>query len=184
MGTVYLPSLLQEMGYRTGALVSMSSIGPDCPLNRGFDTYRLMPRHNDMRAMLAELEFPSERPSFWLLNVGETHYPYALPDDDCSKWPRLSGAGGILRGMMAGQKFSTPAFFDDEQLAALRARQVRAVEYLDGVFKELFDLLPKNTWVCIMADHGELFGEAGYFGHGPINHPTVFEVPFIEGLLG
>ena len=32
------------------------------------------------------------------------------------------------------------------------------------------------------SDHGELFGEGGYFGHGPIAHEKVFEVPFVEGL--
>ena len=29
---------------------------------------------------------------------------------------------------------------------------------------------------------GELFGEGGYFGHGPIMHEKCFEVPFVEGL--
>ncbi|HHZ87572.1 MAG TPA: metalloenzyme, partial [Chromatiaceae bacterium] len=28
---------------------------------------------------------------------------------------------------------------------------------------------------------GELFGEGNYFGHGPIMHEKVFEVPFVEG---
>ena len=31
--------------------------------------------------------------------------------------------------------------------------------------------------------HGELFGEAGYFGHGPIMHEKCFEVPFLEGKI-
>jgi len=35
----------------------------------------------------------------------------------------------------------------------------------------------------VTADHGELFGEAGYFGHGPIMHEKCFEVPFVEGML-
>ena len=30
---------------------------------------------------------------------------------------------------------------------------------------------------------GELFGEEGYFGHGPIHHEKVLEVPFLEGKL-
>jgi len=47
--------------------------------------------------------------------------------------------------------------------------------------EELFDLAPKNTYVTITADHGELFGEEGYFGHGPIQHKKVLEVPFVEG---
>ena len=65
----------------------------------------------------------------------------------------------------------------------LRARQIEAVRYLDGVFERLFDLLPANTYVTVTADHGELFGEDGYFGHGPIQHDKVFEVPFVEGQL-
>ncbi len=40
---------------------------------------------------------------------------------------------------------------------------------------------PSGTHVIVMSDHGELFGEAGYFGHGPIMHEKVFEVPFVEG---
>ena len=52
----------------------------------------------------------------------------------------------------------------------LRDRQVDAVQYLDGVVEELFDLVPENTYITITSDHGELFGEDGYFGHGPIQH--------------
>jgi hypothetical protein len=74
-------------------------------------------------------------------------------------------------------------FFDDAKLKTLRKRQIRAVSHLDGVVEELFDIVPRNTWITVTADHGELFGEAGYFGHGPINHQKVFEVPFIEGKL-
>jgi len=59
---------------------------------------------------------------------------------------------------------------------------VTALQYLDGVFALLFDRLPSNTWVIVTSDHGELFGEDRCFGHGPIAHPKVFEVPFVEGL--
>jgi glucan phosphoethanolaminetransferase (alkaline phosphatase superfamily) len=65
----------------------------------------------------------------------------------------------------------------------LRCRQIAAVKYLDGVIEELFDIVPKNTFITILADHGELFGEDGYFGHGPIYHEKVWEVPFVEGRL-
>jgi glucan phosphoethanolaminetransferase (alkaline phosphatase superfamily) len=74
-------------------------------------------------------------------------------------------------------------FFDEAQLRALRHRQVKAVKYLDTVIEEMFDLLPPNTYVTITSDHGELFGEEGYFGHGPIVHEKVLEVPFVEGKL-
>jgi arylsulfatase A-like enzyme len=74
-------------------------------------------------------------------------------------------------------------FFDQEQLDALRQRQIDAVAYLDeNVFPRLFEKLPADTWLVVTADHGELFGEEGFFGHGPVQHPKVTEVPFVEGL--
>jgi hypothetical protein len=136
-----------------------------------------------MRAMLRELRFPADRPSFWLLNVGETHYPYATAEEDPAAWPRLVGAGGVFRALAADHSPVLPAFFDAETMAALRARLVRAIEHLDGIFAELFALVPRGTWIAIMGDHGELFGEDGFFGHGPIEHPKVFEVPFLENLM-
>ena len=56
-----------------------------------------MDKHNDMRAMVREMRFSEEQPSFWLLNVGETHYPYALPDEPEDEWPRISGVHGVFK---------------------------------------------------------------------------------------
>lgn len=183
-----LPSVLQKLGYRTHALVSLPVLNPYTALNTGFDTYKLMDRHNDMRAMLKLLTFPEDRPSFYLLNVGETHYPYALPDEPENEWPRISGVHGVFKHLDAhvvGGKLRREALrkFDDKKLRELRNRQQGAVQYLDGVVEELFDLVPRNTYITITSDHGELFGEDGYFGHGPIQHPKVLEVPFVEGKI-
>lgn len=179
---LWLPSLLRsELGYRTHAMVSLPVINPHTTLNRDFDSFQLMPRHNDMAAMLDRLALEEDRPSFHLLNVGETHYPYATPDEDPSRWPRVSGVHGTLKHMGDEVPAAPEAFFSEAELGELRERQVRALEYLDGVFGRLFGLLPADTWLVVTADHGELFGEQGYFGHGPISHPKVLEVPFVEG---
>jgi len=106
-------------------------------------------------------------------------------------WPRISGVNGVfkkLEGQIDAQgnlikDEETTQFFDQDKLDQLRARQVDAVRYLDGVVAELFDQVPKNTHVIVTSDHGELFGEAGYFGHGPIMHDKCFEVPFLEGKI-
>jgi hypothetical protein len=186
---LYFPAFLKEsLGYRTHAMVSLPVLNPKTILNHGFDTFQLMERHNDMRAMLREMKFSAEQPSFYLLNVGETHYPYALPHEPPDTWPRISGVHGVFKHLddhIVGGKLSRKKehFFDTTKLRELRQRQVRAVKYLDGVVEELFDLVPRNTFITITSDHGELFGEDGYFGHGPINHEKVFEVPFVEGKL-
>jgi arylsulfatase A-like enzyme len=147
-----------------------------------------MERHNDMRAMVRAMKFAEDKPSFYLLKVGETHYPYALPDEPENEWPRIHGVHGVFKHLddaVVGGKLSRKKekFFNQRQLDNLRKRQIGAVKYLDTVVEELFDLLPKNTFVTITADHGELFGEDGFFGHGPIVHEKVLEVPFLEGKL-
>lgn len=184
-----LPTFLKDsLGYKTHAMVSLPVLNPKTPLNTGFDSYRLMDKHNDMRAMVHELRFSEEQPTFYILNVGETHYPYALPQEPPDEWPRISGVHGVFKHLddeVVGGKLlkKKDKFFDDKKLAELRARQIKSVKYIDNVVEEMFDLLPKNTYVTITADHGELFGEDGYFGHGPIFHEKVFEVPFVEGKL-
>lgn len=186
---LYLPAFLKHsLGYATHAMVSLPVLNPQTILNHGFDTYKLMPAHNDMRAMVGQMKFSEERPSFYLLNVGETHYPYALPSEPPEEWPRISGVHGVFKHLdqrVVGGKLAVrrPKMFDQTKLDTLRKRQIQAVRYLDTVVEELFDLLPKNTYVTITSDHGELFGEDGYFGHGPIQHDKVFEVFFVEGKL-
>jgi len=186
---LFFPAFLQQkLNYRTHAMVSLPVLNPRTILNQNFDTFRLMDSHNDMRAMLKEMRFPEDRPSFYILNVGETHYPYALPHEDPKDWPRISGVHGVFKHLddhIVGGKVveSHEKFFDAQKMAELRNRQVKTVEYLDDVIEELFDMVPENTYITITADHGELFGEEGYFGHGPIMHEKVFEVPFIEGKL-
>ena len=185
---LYLPVLLRNLGYRTHAMVSLPVLNPATVLNSGFDSYRLMEKHNDMRAMVRQMKFNDDQPSFHLLNVGETHYPYALPDEPEDEWPRISGVHGVFKHLdeaIVGGKLrgGRTKMFDKRKLAKLRDRQIEAVKYLDGVVEELFDMVPENTYITITSDHGELFGEEGYFGHGPIHHEKVLEVFFVEGKL-
>ncbi len=184
--SIFLPTYLKHsLGYETHARVSMPVLNKFTAINRDFDTYELMATHNDMAAIVDQLHFDATRPSFWLLNVGETHYPYARPGQDSSDLPHISGVHGVFRHLdeiRAGG--GAPAeFFTQQRLKSLHERQVAALEYLDGVFARLLERLPANTWLIVTSDHGELFGEDGYFGHGPIAHEKVLEVPFLEGLV-
>jgi len=181
--SIFLPTYLKHtLGYRTHAMVSMPVLNPSTVVNRDFDSFELMPEHNDMAAMLERLTFSDDRPSFVLLNVGETHYPYAVPGDDPNEWPRISGVHGVFKRLDDQPGPDNVEFFDATTLRELHGRQVEAVRYLDGVFARLFDALPDNTWVIVTSDHGELFGEDRFFGHGPVCHEKVLEVPFVEGM--
>jgi hypothetical protein len=183
--SIFLPTYLKNtLGYQNHARVSMPVLNKHTAINRDFDSYELMPKHNDMAAMLPDMSFDGETPQFWLMNVGETHYPYALPDEDPAKWPRISGVHGVFKRLdQRDEGGDMVEFFDETRLKELHARQVEAVRYVDTVFARLFDLLPSDTWVIVTSDHGELFGEERYFGHGPIMHEKVLEVPFVEGMV-
>jgi membrane-anchored protein YejM (alkaline phosphatase superfamily) len=64
----------------------------------------------------------------------------------------------------------------------LHQAQISAVEHLDTIMGDFFSRLTKNTFVIITADHGEAFGEDGFWGHG-IYHPTVMNVPMMCFML-
>lgn len=183
-----LPSMLRKHGYRTSARVSMPVLNPFTGINRAFDDYRLMKNHNDFAGMVSEISFSTTQPSFWFLNLGETHYPYMLHNNEL---PRISGLHGVTKALAAGQdaggladtrEMSVDEFFSDKVMRDLHQQQIRCVEYLDGLLGALYEKAPADTWFMIMGDHGEAFGEEGFFGHGPVMHRKVFEVPFVEGL--
>ena len=178
---LWLPSHLKNrLGYRTHALVSMPVLNGFTGINRSFDTYELMDSHHDFTGMIDRMRIDPDQPSFWLLNVGETHYPYAIPGEDTSRWPRLSGVHGVVK-RLDGDAPEEVDWFSPAEMEELRQRQIAALEFCDVQIGRLFDLLPDDSWVVVTSDHGELFGEDGYFGHGPINHEKVMEVPFVEG---
>ncbi len=176
-----LPRMLQEFGYRTVARVSLPVLNESTLLSSHFDDYRLMNNHNDFAGMIDEIQFSSEQPHFYFFNLGETHYPYML---DAADLPRLSGVHGVLRDLGHGDfSGAVPEWFDDETMRRLHAQQMCCVEYVDGLFAKLCEKCPAGTHVIITADHGEVFGEDGYFGHGPVIHDKVFEVPYLEGKI-
>lgn len=177
-----LAKVLKGYGYRSIARVSMPVLNQFTALNCHFDDYRLMDHHNDFAGMVEELDLAGDTPRFCFFNLGETHYPYMLEGESL---PHISGVHGVFKAMddLMGEEEGVPdEFFPQEEMDRLHAQQVRCVEYVDGLIGALYEKCPENTYFIITADHGELFGEDGYFGHGPIMHEKCFEVPFLEGL--
>ena len=125
------------------------------------------------------------------INTGETHYPYLLPGEKAEDLPHISGVHGVFKSL--DEFLKNPGhfvkdrkedeFFTADQFKAFYAKQVVCVEHLDAVVGRFMERCPDNTYFMIMSDHGELFGEDGYFGHGPIFHEKVFEVFYLEGKL-
>lgn len=179
------PAFLKKHGYKTHAMVSMPVLNQATLMNSYFDTYKLMDKHNDFKGMVDAITFEKDTPSFYFLNIGETHYPYALPGETTDHLPRIHGVHGVYKHMddliTKGDVGKEEGFFTIDQLKELHVKQTKNVEYLDGIFANLLEKSPKNTHIIVTADHGECFGEEGYFGHGPVMHDKAFEVFFVEG---
>ncbi len=192
-----LPCFLRSQGYRTEGVVSLPVLNPMTAMSQHFDRYELAPSHNDLSLILdgsdtfKGLTPKKDEPTFFFINTGETHYPYLLPGESGDDLPHISGVHGVFKHLDDFLKNPSEfledrkqdEFFTPEQFRAFYDKQIACVEHLDGVVGKLMDRCPGNTHFMIMSDHGELFGEDGYFGHGPIFHEKVFEVFFLEGKL-
>ena len=179
-----LAKVLGGHGFRTTGRVSMPVLNPFTGFKRFFDDYKLMPDHNDFAGMVEQIEFSDSQPCYHFMNLGETHYPYMLKDENL---PRISGVHGVVKGMdeailrTGDVPDEEDQFFSQEDMASLHDQQVRCVEYVDDLLGDLIAKAPKDTHFIVTSDHGECFGEGDYFGHGPVMHEKVFEIPFIEG---
>ncbi len=192
-----LPYFLRSQGYRTEGIVSLPVLNPMTAMSQHFDRYELAPSHNDLSIILdgsgsfKGITPKKDEPTFYFINTGETHYPYLLPGESGTDLPHISGVHGVFKNLDEFLKNPSEAlaetkqdeFFTPEQFRAFYDKQIACVEHLDGVVGKLMDRCPDNTHFMIMSDHGELFGEDGYFGHGPIFHEKVFEVFYLEGRL-
>ena len=99
---MWLPNYLKnELGYRTRALVSMPCSTPTPHVD--FDSWEMTAAHNDLDTMIDQMVFDEQRPTFYLLNTGETHYPYAAIEEPESEWPKIHGAHGVFKELSQGQ---------------------------------------------------------------------------------
>ena len=132
---MWMPHYLKnELGYITRAIVSMPVLNPNTPVAVDFDSFEMAEKHNDLVGMTQKLKFSDNRPTFYLLNTGETHYPYAPVDEPESQWPRIHGAHGVFKRLSEGQGFDTtqqPQFFNPERLEQLRKRQIRVLNWVN-----------------------------------------------------
>jgi hypothetical protein len=157
---------LRDTGYQTIGAGAMNWFQQDA-LTRWFERFCFTDVDADAQIDFVLREVDPRRPFFAFVNFGETHDPfhYKGKEGACSfrvqsrlmEWPPVE---------------SGPVGRDSEAYG----HQVEAVEFLDSRLPRLFEGLPASTIVVLCGDHGEAFGEDGYWGHA-VNHPTVQEVP-------
>jgi membrane-anchored protein YejM (alkaline phosphatase superfamily) len=116
-----------------------------------------------------------KKPFFAFMNFIETHTPYMHYGNDRKEF-----------SMQARDFMSFPpredTYLKESKGHMLHQAQISAVEHLDKIMGEFLAQLPKKTFVIITADHGEAFGEDGFWGHG-VYHPSVMNVPMMCFML-
>ena len=139
-------------------------------LTSGFDEFLFTGTAADLQVdFIISRVSAATSPFFAFINFGETHFPYVFEgkEDQCPvtvlartiHWPpRESGPVGK----------ANPAY----------SHQVAAASFLDKPIHRLVSNLPEKTFVVVCGDHGECFGEDGFWGHG-FNHAKVLEVPLL-----
>ena len=178
----FLPNLslaaaLAKCNYTCEAFVSMPVLHEATGLARHFDKWTMVDKGFDW--IIDQVNFDGPLLKFYFLNLAETHFPYGMENPQ----PYLKGWNGIAHGSLQyqGDNDWQGYFFEEERLREFHEMQIKAVEKCDLQFKELLRKSPDNTHFIITSDHGECFGEDGFFGHGPTTNLKVFEVPFLEG---
>jgi arylsulfatase len=197
-----LAQVLRQAGYATGAFVSNPVLRKRRRLDRGFDVYDdEMTRAERNRPALREREAEAATdaalawaraarpPRFLWVHYQDPHGPYAPPGAArAAARPRPRRSGGPVLPVLRDHsgKGGIPAY---QRLRGLRRVEDYAeryrdeIRYLDGHFARLLAGplgAERPLAVLVTADHGEAFGEDGYyFAHGHSVGLSQLRVPLL-----
>ncbi|GJM45193.1 MAG: hypothetical protein DHS20C21_20350 [Gemmatimonadota bacterium] len=200
---VTLAEVLSEHGYDTAAMVSYRSMVNRGGLGQGFATLSDStqddgPRIRDGAETTAmAVDWLGQRdpssPFFLWLHLFEPHSPYPLTPYAAEHLGDYDGLFADGAGVLEIASLRDPETQLPEDMAALRTLYAGGVLTCDLLFGRFLDSLEKmglreNTLVLVAADHGEMLGEHGDLGHGPLFWEDVLVVPLFiahpEGLPG
>ncbi len=146
----YLPFLFKERGYKNWAFLSSSILDRVFGLSKGFDFYE--DNINNERRCEDTLNIFKEK----LKDLKEPFFLWIHFFDPHTPYTPPE----VYR-----KKFLNP--YDGE------------IAYMDFCISELFKILPENTIILIIGDHGELLGEHGEAEHGVLLYEGGIKVPCI-----
>ena len=166
----YLPRLLKQAGYETGAAVSTFVLRSETGLADGFDSYdgNLQPRPGEsldivqrdggetLQTALPWIREHAAKPFFYFFHIYEPHAPYHAPEPFASR-------------------YADP--YDAEVAAA------------DAVIGDLLAELKRlgvydRATIVLLSDHGEGLGEHGEKQHGFFLYRETLQVPLLVKLPG
>ncbi|MCH2169933.1 sulfatase [Myxococcota bacterium] len=165
-----LAEVLQDGGYETAAFVTnYAAVGSDAGFDQGFETFReLQSPEAYLRAeevneevfewlderMNADEAARAKKPLFLYIHYLDPHLPY------------LSGGTRAPDNVTEGwQNYERELSYLDASIGSL-TEQIR-------------EILPGETIIFFISDHGEEFGEHAESGHGGSLYPEVMHLPAV-----
>jgi arylsulfatase len=201
-----ISEILKEHGYACAAFNSNPYISQHSGYGRGFDRYqdnlplrrlrgvagRIYLNLFRLRNLLCEPYTPAPRlnrqvfswlagakaPFFLWVHYMDVHGPY-IPKKGWRPYQRFR-AGCLWR-----KATHAPGTVTSQENERLRAAYKEEIRHTDRYLKDLLDKVdPGRTLVVITADHGEMFGEHGFYGHTNNLYDSLLKVPLLLKLPG
>ena len=181
--------VLQDAGYITGAVVAAHAMKRELGLSRGFETYDDS-QADEGRFFKANAVFDTAwemikrnriKPFFQYIHLWDPHYPYFLhPEHDFLpgyRGRRTSGEWTHAYNSEASEISPTDEAYIkslyDSEIAFTDAELGRFLGRLQDA--DLFS----DSLIMVTSDHGEEFGERGWFGHQWSLHQELLHVPLV-----
>ncbi|MBI3181574.1 MAG: sulfatase [Myxococcales bacterium] len=179
---------LRTMGYATAAVVANGNGSSIAGLDRGFEHYvdpanhfKKLPAAEEVYAQALQWlgSRPKGRPFFLFVFVVDPHDPYRAPPEYEKRW---LGEGAKPLRRTAHWEYQND--YPEPERRAMLSLYDAAIRYTDdqtGKFlAELEKLgLGESTSLLVTADHGDGFGEHGYYLHGHHHYDEIIRVPLL-----
>ena len=178
------------MGYETAGIVANGNGSSIAELDRGFSHYvdpagafQKLPSAGqvyDEALKWLKTGRDTKKPFFLFIFVVDPHDPYRAPPDYEKKWLPKGFEGEPRRRAHWEYKNDYPEAERQSMIAVYDA----AIRYTDDQTRRFFGeldalkLLDDLTWV-VTADHGDGFGEHGYYLHAHHHYDEIVRVPLI-----
>lgn len=125
----------------------------------------------------------TDKPYFAWVHLMDTHLPW-LPPSKNLLWKLKAMLFNIkFRSMLKEYKGKRdPNLIHSRVVREAKKLYIRSVDYLMNVLKEFvaeIDRKYPNTWIVILADHGEAFGEMGILSHPPELYDITLHIPVV-----
>ena len=186
-----LPELLQELGYATAFFTANGNVQRKFGFDQGFDEFWFENRatadvlvDRTLGWLDGVREESPDRPFFIMILSIEPHDGYEPVEPFRSRFAGDVSGDGIgsvtfMRQLRLRKRPSSPVLV--QQLLQLYEGEVAWSDHEFGRFRRDLEERDLDPAIFVIADHGEAFGEHGYFGHLNL-HQEVLHIPFIVRL--